>query len=147
MSEQVILESDNNYQMLDNYLRDIDAKKIFLINRSSLEYLAINDYFRTLEERLGIPVIRFKNYTSNPVYESVVEGVELFRIENCDLIFAVGGGSAMDVAKCIKLFSNMDSEQNYLKQRIIPNNVRLLVLPTTAGTGSEATSYAVIYYN
>ena len=53
----------------------------------------------------------------------------------------------MDVAKCIKLYSNMDDNKNYLDQKIVLNDVKLLAIPTTAGTGSEATKYAVIYYN
>lgn len=52
----------------------------------------------------------------------------------------------MDVAKCIKLYSNMNNDENYLKQKIVPNDVPLIAVPTTAGTGSEATRYAVIYY-
>ena len=57
----------------------------------------------------------------------------------------MGGGSAIDVAKCIKLFSNMDPERNYLRQTIVPNGLPLIAMPTTAGTGSEATRFAVIY--
>lgn len=52
----------------------------------------------------------------------------------------------MDVAKCIKLYSNMDHTRNYLKQTIVPNEIELMAVPTTAGTGSEATRFAVIYY-
>ena len=63
------------------------------------------------------------------------------------MIVAVGGGSTIDVAKCIKLFSNMNTNKNYLTQQIIPNDLKFLAVPTTAGTGSEATRYAVIYYN
>jgi len=62
------------------------------------------------------------------------------------MILAVGGGSAMDVAKCIKLYANMDPGKNYLEQAQVPNDIKLLAVPTTAGTGSEATRYAVIYY-
>lgn len=76
--------------------------------------------------------------------ESIVNGVALFREENCEIIIAVGGGSAMDVAKCIKLYSNVDSKINYLEQKIIPNDIKLLAIPTTSGSGSEATRFAVI---
>ena len=69
---------------------------------------------------------------------------------HCNAIMAVGGGSALDVAKCIKLFSNMAGDGangDYLKQEIVPNQIPFLAMPTTAGTGSEATRYAVIYHN
>ena len=63
---------------------------------------------------------------------------------------AIGGGSAIDVAKCIKLYSDMKGKGengSYLKQEIVPNDIPFLAVPTTAGTGSEATRYAVIYYD
>ncbi len=55
----------------------------------------------------------------------------------------------MDVAKCIKLYSTMKgdgSEGDFLRRRIVPNEIPFLAMPTTAGTGSEATRFAVIYY-
>ena len=58
---------------------------------------------------------------------------------------AVGGGSALDTAKCIKLFVGLSKEQSYLEQEFRENDIPLLVHPTTAGTGSESTPFAVIY--
>lgn len=127
----------HNYDELDKYL----GEKVLLVCGSSIESLKIYDYFNGKEN-----IVRFSDFVPNPLYESVVKGVELFHKENCDTIVAVGGGSAMDVAKCIKLYSNMNSDENYLKQKIVPNDVPLIAVPTTAGTGSEATRYAVIYY-
>lgn len=127
----------HSYKELDTYL----GEKVLLVCDSSIQFLKINDYFNGKEN-----IVRFSDFVPNPLYESVVKGVELFHKENCDTIVAVGGGSAMDVAKCIKLYSNMNSDENYLKQKIVPNDVPLIAVPTTAGTGSEATRYAVIYY-
>lgn len=146
MIEQRILNADNQYEQLDLYLKNSAHKKILLVCGESIKYFNIGTYFNLLEERLGIKVIRFSGFNPNPLYESVVEGVKLLNDENCRLIIAVGGGSAMDVAKCIKLYSNMDHSRNYLKQNIIPNDIELIAVPTTAGTGSEATRFAVIYY-
>lgn len=147
MSEQKIILADNNYAELDKYIKGSSCKSIMLVCDESLKFLNIKNYFDSLEDRRNVNLTRFSSFKPNPLYESVVEGVELFHQNRCDMIIAVGGGSALDVAKCIKLYSNMDDSQNYLKQRIIPNDIPFLAVPTTAGTGSEATRYAVIYFN
>ena len=149
---QIIMTASATYRELDRWLTDNKINKVFLVCGRSFSMLRINDYFDHVTERLGTEVIRFSDYCPNPLYESVVKGTELFRRENCQAIIAVGGGSGIDVAKCIKLFSNMEPDdgtkrRNYLKQAIIPNEIPLLAVPTTAGTGTEATRYAVIYYN
>lgn len=147
MTEQRILESENNYEQLDSYLKNSKHRKLLLVCGESIKYLSIDKYFDSLESRLGINVVRFIDFKPNPSYESVVKGVRLLKEEGCKLIIAVGGGSAIDVAKCIKLYANMDHAENYLEQVIVRNDIELMALPTTAGTGSEATRFAVIYYN
>lgn len=146
MSKQTIITAQNDYIALDQCFQNSQVKRVLLVCGSSINRFRIGTYFDGIEQRLGIKVVRFSSFKPNPLYESVVEGVEVFRKEECDTIVAVGGGSAMDVAKCIKLYSNMDMTKNYLKQEIIPNDVKLFAVPTTAGTGSEATKFAVIYY-
>ena len=95
---------------------------------------------------LPLEVVWFEDFEPNPDYESVVKGVTVFKENFCDSILAIGGGSAMDVAKCIKLYATMEESVNYLNQEPKNNDITLLAVPTTAGTGSEATRYAVIYY-
>ena len=53
----------------------------------------------------------------------------------------------MDTAKCIKMYVTMDDSTDYITQKIIPNDIEFFAAPTTAGTGSEATRYAIIYHN
>ncbi|MBR6274876.1 MAG: phosphonoacetaldehyde reductase [Lachnospiraceae bacterium] len=143
MMEQRIINPGENYEGLDEWMKD--KKKVLLVCDASLPFLKIKDYFDAREEK----IVKFDDFKPNPLYESVVKGVEVFKSEGCDSIIAVGGGSAMDVAKCIKLYSNMEGNGengSFLKQEIVPNAIPFLAVPTTAGTGSEATRYAVIYY-
>ena len=135
----MIITAKDNYRGLDEWLTG--REKVLLVCDDSIRFLA--DFNRKLAE-IKTPVVRFSDFKPNPLYDSVVEGVELFKKENCDSIFAVGGGSAMDVAKCIKLYSNMPGDGKdgaWLREKIVPNEIPFLAMPTTAGTGSEATRY------
>ena len=118
------------------------SKKVLLVCDSSFPYLTIRERI----ERISLPIVKFDRFTPNPLYEDVCKGVELFNAEQCDIILAVGGGSAMDVAKCIKLYCRMPKDTFFLEQPYDDTGVKLIAIPTTAGTGSESTRYAVIYY-
>ncbi len=127
---------------LNDCLAALGVKRPMLVSDSSYPYLNI----KTEIDAIPLPVVSFSDFTPNPQYTDVVKGVELFRSEGCDAVVAVGGGSSLDVAKCIKLFSRMSSEEVYLKQPYGETGIPLIAIPTTAGTGSESTRYAVIYY-
>ncbi len=119
------------------------SSKVLLVCDSSFPFLNIREDI----ENMGIPYVVFSDFTPNPLYEDVCKGVDIFNITQCDTILAVGGGSSMDVAKCIKLYCRMDKEKLYLDQEYKDTGVKLIAIPTTAGTGSESTRYAVIYYD
>lgn len=118
----------------------VQGKKFLLVKDGAYDFLGVKSFFDQF------PHIEFSEFTPNPLYEQVCAGAELFNKENCDLIVAVGGGSTIDVAKCIKLFCKMDHSVNYLKQDTFDSGITLIAVPTTAGTGSESTRHAVIYY-
>lgn len=128
---------------LNNYKKYIDKDNILVV--CGKEFINTNLYNDI--NSLNKNITYFTDFKPNPDYESVKKGVEIFKQNKCEFIIVVGGGSAIDVAKCIKLYSNMDDNKLYLEQEIVPNNITLLAVPTTAGTGSEATKFAVIYYN
>lgn len=147
---QTILEANGQYEVLDSWFEENHIKCAMLVCGKSITRQKINTYFDELPSRLRVKITRFMDFQPNPLYENVVDGVKQFRAECCDAIIAVGGGSAMDVAKCIKLYSNLPgdgAEGSWLKEAIIPNNIPFLAMPTTSGTGSEATRFAVIYFD
>ena len=145
--KQNILKTGKDYREIDDYIKGNGYKHVMLVCDEALGFLKLKGYFDTVEERLDISLTRFDHIQPNPLYEGVVEGVEMFRKNGCDAIIAVGGGSVMDTAKGIKLYARMDPDVLYLEQEIVPNDIPLAAVPTTAGTGSEATRYAAIYYN
>ena len=90
----------------------------------------------------GFQYTRFTGFSPNPKMEEVDAGVEIFRDNNCDILVAVGGGSAIDVAKAIKWKLVCDTEDGVNTENEVP---KLIAAPTTAGTGSESTPFAVVY--
>ena len=128
----------DGYGSIRSVLCEIGSKRPMLVCDSSFRNLPIRDSFN--------PTVTFDQFSPNPLYEQVCAGVELFNANDCDAIVAIGGGSTIDVAKCIKLYCRMDAARNYLEQECTDSGVPLIAVPTTAGTGSESTRYAVIYY-
>ena len=140
--KQRIIEGSASYRELGDALRSLGVTKYMLVYSGSAKRLPVWEYL----EELDIPRVLFADFTPNPKYEEIVGGVDLFRAEKCDGILAVGGGSAIDVAKCIKLYSKMSKDKLYLDQECTDTGIPLIALPTTAGTGSESTPFSVIYY-
>lgn len=143
--EQVVFSGTDAYGQLEDTLKEKKYKKMLMVCGKSFFRQTASVFFASLKERTGLDIVYFSGFEPNPSYDSVCRGTELFLEEGCDLIGACGGGSAMDVAKCIRLFAELDQDRDYLDQDLLPGRTDLLVLPSTAGTGSEATHFAVIY--
>ena len=144
---QKIINGINN---LPEILKEVGCKRLFLVTDSSYPFLNIKDAIEAFEVE---EKVKFAEFTPNPLYKQVCKGIELFKSSGCDTILAVGGGSAIDVAKCIKL-AVLAKEGN---DAIIPplvskrldidgSKIPFIAIPTTAGTGSESTHNAVMYY-
>ena len=129
---QEIITPSPPYAGLDAYFRRHQVTRLLLVCGSSMQQLPLYRYFSELENRCGIRVTPFSAFHPNPEWHSVQQGAALCTAHGCNGITAVGGGSAIDVAKCIWLEAGKPSTP-------------LLAIPTTAGSGSETTSFAVVY--
>ena len=134
-----------------NHLNEVltNCKKLFLVVDSSYPFLNIKDTI----ESLDVEKVFFSDFTPNPLYEQVCKGIDLLKSEQCDAILAVGGGSAIDVAKCIKLAVLAKEGNAAIIPPLVSTRVKcdgkelpFIAIPTTAGTGSESTHNAVMYY-
>lgn len=112
------------------------AKKIFLITgKISFELCGAKERLLEMLGKIDCKFIGFSGFSQNPRLEEIKRGFNLFEKEKYDCIIGIGGGSCMDVAKSIKLF-------HYNKTG---KKLPLIAIPTTAGSGSEAT-YFIVYY-
>jgi alcohol dehydrogenase class IV len=94
-------------------------------------------------------VTYFDDFSTNPKLEDVQEGIRRLASSKADLFVAIGGGTAIDIAKLVRLFSS----QKESPERLIRGESKiqagelppLVVIPTTSGSGSESTHFAVVY--
>lgn len=93
-----------------------------------------------------IGVVEFDAVKPDPPVETVDEAGDLARKENVDAVLGIGGGSSMDTAKAVNvLLTNPGSIRKYLDPAVPQNPGKLIfAIPTSAGTGSEVTSIAVV---
>lgn len=126
---QIYLSSEENYAELDHYLGGF--RRVFLVCGNSFRRLALGRHLAALEVQGAVELVRFGGFSPNPCVGEVEAGTAAFRGAGCGLIVVVGGGSAIDTAKCIRHSAGRD--------------IPLLAIPTTAGSGSEATRFAVVY--
>lgn len=145
IENQIVLGKKNLKEELKSFFQEHSFQRIFLVAGSSFSKLPIGKELQELFSELGIAFYHFSDFRANPRLEEVEEGIQAFSAFRGDSILAVGGGSALDTAKCIKLFTGLSKEKPYPEQEFQENGIPLLVHPTTAGTGSESTPFAVIY--
>ena len=145
-SPGVILTGGGCRRQAAELLSSLRARRTLLV---ADPFFASSDVVRELQtglERTGIASHLFCDFQPDPTDQNVISGAERFRAIGGDSILAIGGGSAIDVAKIIGIAStNREPIGEFQGYQRIPNpGPPLVAMPTTAGTGSEATKVAVI---
>ena len=140
------------------YLRHIEAERVMLVCDPGMVQFGYADLVkRQLELNRHRPAVDvFSDVEPNPSTNTVYKGLERFVDFQPDVIIALGGGSAMDAAKAMWMFfENPDVSFFGAKQKFLDIRKRtykipyaqkttFICIPTTSGTGSEVTSFAVI---
>lgn len=111
-------------------------------------HVAVSDMMKQLTALLdenGIGCVIFDGITGEPTDTMIENGVEMLKSSGCDFIIGIGGGSPLDSAKAIAAMAvNEGSIADYNGKEITGEILPLVAIPTTAGTGSEATKFTVI---
>lgn len=104
----------------------------------------LNTLVKILEEQ-GLKITVFDKVMPNPSIEVVYKGAEEGSKNNCNLVVAFGGGSAMDAAKGIAFLLKSDARlEDNLAPKEVEEAMPVIAIPSTCGTGSEVTKYAVL---
>ena len=122
------------------------VKALIVTGRNSTKKTGLLDKAIALLKEAKVAYEIFDKVDQNPLTTVVYEGVEVIKETNCDVVLGIGGGSIMDAAKAIAFaFKNPGDISDYIfgiKQgdQALP----IVLVPTTAGTGSEGNCFAVL---
>jgi alcohol dehydrogenase len=142
----VLLEA-GSLRHFEELLRQLHAEELFFVADQPA-------YERSGAARILDPVVTarkttwFTEFALNPKIEDVERGVALFRKGRPDAVVALGGGSALDMAKLIAgcgSQSGVPADYATGSRKLEKAGPPKILIPTTSGTGSEATHFAVVY--
>lgn len=131
-----------------NHRKDIAmiGKKAMIITgkHSSRANGSLGDVINVLKEE-NIDYIIFDDIEENPSIETVMKARDIGVNEKVDFVIGIGGGSPLDASKAIAMMiANSDKDESVLYESVKLNSLPVVTIPTTAGTGSEVTPYAIL---
>ena len=103
------------------------------------------DRVQRLLEKNGVGSAVFSGIPAEPTDKMIDEGLDVYKKEGCDFIIGLGGGSPLDSAKAIGILASLGGKISDYNGKIITEEIPPLVaIPSTAGTGSEATPFTIV---
>ena len=136
-------------QYVGEEVKQLGVSKVLLVTDPGIYEAGVTKSVEDSLTKAGVEIVLFNKVEPNPPVRSVAEGSKVYQENGCNGLIAVGGGSSMDTAKAIGVEVAHDASvleyeaaegKKLLSNRIPP----LTTIPTTAGTGSEVTQWAVI---
>jgi alcohol dehydrogenase class IV len=142
-----IISGPGKLTELPDFISSKGLKKPLIVTDSGLTKLKLLDPLYEAITAAGLSYSLYDGTVPNPTINNIEEGLLIYKETNCDCIIAFGGGSSMDCAKIIgaravKPKKAVGKMKGYFK--ILKSLPRIFAIPTTSGTGSEATVAAVI---
>lgn len=144
MMPPVIITGKDAVYKAGEYLKKMGRKALLVTDSFMVKTQSIQSFTHNLLN-LGISFEIFSGITGEPTDDMVNEGYCIYKGTDCDFLIAFGGGSAMDTMKAIAILATYGGNiQDYMGmciQRVLPP---MAAIPTTSGTGSEATQFTII---
>jgi alcohol dehydrogenase class IV len=147
MEKEII--GEGSIQSLEGILKHYSAQRVFLATgKKSYELSGAKEKIEKLLKRRDYH--RHFDFEENPKFPDLLQGARDIRAYKPDIIVAIGGGSVMDTAKILSVLPTDTSKAKKVIKGEIDFDEKIspiVAIPTTSGSGSEATHFAVAYLN
>ncbi|HHL42573.1 MAG TPA: iron-containing alcohol dehydrogenase, partial [Hellea balneolensis] len=142
----VMIENGGSHKLAALLDQDALPHKVFVVTDNGLQKLGLLDPALASLHEASIETMVFDRVLADPPQEIVLAGAEQARRFGADMILGFGGGSPMDTAKVISALvgSKQPIETMYGVGLVKGPRLPLMLIPTTAGTGSEVTNVAIL---
>jgi alcohol dehydrogenase len=141
-----ILFGPGSIERLGSEAQLLKAKKILIITDQGVIQAGLLEGVEKSLQSVNLPFVIFDGVEPDPRIEVVEKSVEKAKKEGIDLIIGFGGGSSLDIAKVTSIMiTNTGKIDSFFGVDLVPNpGVPVILIPTTAGTGSEVTPIAIL---
>lgn len=144
LTPKTIVSGNNALDAASSQLNSF-GKKAFVVTDATMVKLGNADSLLKVLDKEGIEYSVFPEVNFEPNDLIVKQGAEAYKASGCDFLIALGGGSPIDTAKAISILLASDAAlSSYMGKIIDIERPGLVAIPTTAGTGSEATKFTII---
>jgi len=128
------------------YAQNMGARRVMIVTDQGVTDAGWTAQVIQSVEDLGLPYVLFDGVTPNPKDYEVMNGAEVYQSANCDVIIAVGGGSAIDCAKGIGIVGTNQAAIGDFEgvDRVVTAIPPLICIPTTAGSSADVSQFAII---
>ncbi len=140
-----IVFGNGTFEQLVEHIRELGGKTPLIVLDRSLSLAGFQEKVSGYFEKSGMGAIIFDRVDGEPPLELADECAKTATDEKCDIVVGIGGGSTMDVAKAVAVIvANKGKAKDYLGLNMVPGpGLPTIMVPTTAGTGSEVTFTSV----
>ncbi|MFJ7731995.1 iron-containing alcohol dehydrogenase [Lysinibacillus sp. NPDC097231] len=145
-SPGTIVYGRDSFEEVGVYAKKLGTKAL-VISDPIMDSLGFVNQCSSLLKAQGLEAVSYLGVTTEPIDTYVAEGLNVLQSEGCDIIISVGGGSCIDTGKAIAVVAtNGGYIGDYMKMAKVAEQAPIphIAIPTTAGTGSEATDATVI---
>lgn len=141
---QFIISGENALQLSMDHLKGFGTKALIVTDDIMVKLGNVKKLTDALDS-ISVSYVIYSGVNSEPNHTMIDEGVTIYKKESCDFLIGIGGGSPMDSMKAIgAVVANGGSITEYMGKKIEHELPPTCAIPTTAGTGSEATKVSII---